>query len=285
MISFNFSHIEKEFNELFFIMKRKIITEWTEKYPNLGNGRLLVFNYFQLALNYHKTVDVLCDDVNKDKFLSLSVTPLVRSVFEILYILIYFFDDVPERTKFFLVTMYREQKRLLDIWEKNYGNIPEWKDRIKETKNFLDKIKPLFKNDFGQVAFESVDWDNLKNVRFPSLGKIKESFKVKNPEMSNFLQFLDDMWYRELSVFSHCEPFCLVQIQPILLDRNLEQLKNFKNENFWLSLTSIMCIASEIEIALNFGLKNELNHIWKVIINHSSTPKEIYEMRYQKLLN
>lgn len=288
MENFDFRVIQKEFDEVLNITENKIDRNWSITYPRLENGRFLVLTYFQLAKNYHNTIVSLCENTKHPLF-SLSTVPLVRTILEILHTLIYFFDDVPETTKILSITVYREQVRDIDALERNSKGIIEREQEIKEKKVILSQAKRAFENDFGSKAFSKIDWEidwtKSKEARFPTLRVIRDSFKDRSPELHNFLQFLDDSLYRELSIFSHSEPFGLVQISPMLLGNNPERLQEIKNKNLWLSLTLMMCITSEIEIALNFGLKNELNHIWKVFINLSSTPKEIYELRYRKLLN
>lgn len=283
MEELDFRFIKNEFNQLLVATKNLINRDKSLKFWRTENAQILTLNYLQTAELYFLSVVWICENVNI-KNLSLSATPQTRAIYEILFILIYLIDDIDNNSLLLSKALHREEIRANKLLEQRYSGKTVWNNFLKEKKETIKKLESSIEIEYSHLLIDAIDWEN-NNERFPTLKKIKNNFKNSNPDIYEYLQFLDDVWYRELSISSHSETYRIAQISPILAGKDKNLLFELKNKQLWLSVIAVISIISEIEINLKYGLKPKLAYVWTWFTNNSETAKEIYEMRYQNLLN
>lgn len=249
------------------------LTFWKTSY-----GKHTTLKYFQISYNYFRSI--LCISETKDEQLILSLTPLTRASFEILFLILYLMDDFEKRTLKLAKILDRERKRELDCYEKYYSGKPEWENYISNQRIKLPNFQENIESEFSQLGNNSIDWK--KGTKFPGFKNMKDD--LENTETKNFFEWLHELHYSQLSNTSHPEPSAVALFSAIEHQNGKEIGKDRKNFNIWLSLLTLLSIISEIEIKLNYGLKLRLNNLWNELKDSNFWAKEFYERRYQKLL-
>lgn len=175
-----------------------------------------------------------------------------------------------------------KKKREIKIYEEKYSGEIDWDNWLAERKIFLRKLEEAIEEDYGLSPL--TDWESNEKRLF-TMSQITKSFKDSQPDKFKFLGFINDIWYRELSLYSHSEPIAIFKMQHMLNNPNETHIQNFQNNQIWLCLVFLLSLATEIELSLNYNLKQKLDYIWIRFIDSSSSAKEIYEMRYKELLS
>lgn len=280
----NIQFINQEFQSILNETIDKIEQDSSLSFWKTPFGKDFIFRNLQLACIHLRAISVLKE--NDDETLIISAVPITRAISESLFVLIYVFEDFKDRTCDFAKSLVREEKRAIRIFNERYLNkSDEWNKWIVDNPVKLEKIQKRLESEFSSLGITNFDWDNDKN-RFPRLSKIKESF----PETSStrqFLNFLDDIYNRELSGFSHSESQAIAFLDAFLHKNGKAVRESFKAKTFGLSYVVVLSFLTEIEINLQYGLKEKLKDIWVNLTNIPETDiaKEFFEMRYQNLLN
>lgn len=271
--------IETEFEKLItdvfnFIKQDVSLTFWKTSY-----GKDITLKYFQISYNYFRSI--LCISETQDKSLILSLTPLTRATFEILFLILYLMEDFEIRTLKLAKILDRERKRELNSYEKYYSDKPEWMSYISNQRVKLPNFQKNIESEFFQLGNNPIDWE--KGTRFPGFKGMKN--ELKNTETKNFFEWLHELHYSQLSNTSHPEPSAVALFSAIEHHNGKEIQEDRKNFSIWLSLLTLVSIISEIEIKLNYGLKSDIYNLWNRLKDSNFWAKEFYERRYQKLLN
>lgn len=110
MQELNFQYVETDFYNLLKSIEENLKREIPKnKFRKVGNP--LVETFFAIAQNYYHTILFICKSNESLPILSLFVTPLTRSILEILHIVIYLLDDFDNKTLMFSEIAHREEKK------------------------------------------------------------------------------------------------------------------------------------------------------------------------------
>lgn len=63
-----------------------------------------------------------------------------------------------------------------------------------------------------------------------------------------------------------------------------EHLLNYRLNQFYITVTLMLAIVSEIEGHFHFGRNEKARYLWTVFSEHSDTTKDFWETRYSNLL-
>ncbi len=261
------------------ISKDNSLTFWRTPF-----GKDIVLRNLQLARIHLKSISILRE--NSDYTLVISATPISRAISEILFGIIYVFENFEERTFDSAKSFVREGKRETKIFKERYsGKSVEWDNWINDKPKKLERIQNRLEAEFSILGHREFDWDN-DNTRFPRLNKMKQSFN-ENSETRKFLDFVEDVYNRELSGISHSEPHAAALLGAFLHDRSESMRESFKGKILGLSFIVLLSLLSEVESKLNYGTKSRVRGLWTKLVNLPETDiaKEFYEMRYQELLS
>lgn len=266
--------ISKLVTDVFNNIKQDVsLTFWRTSY-----GKDTILKYFQISYNYFRSI--LCISETQDESLILSLTPLTRASFEILFLILYLMDDFEERTLKLAKILDRERKRELDCYGKYYSDKSEWENYISNQRIKLPNFQKSIENEFSQLGNNLINWE--KGTKFPGFKEMKN--ELKNIETKNFFEWLHELHYPQLSNTSHPEPSAVALFSAINHQNGKEVQEDRKNFIIWLSLLTLVSLISEIEIKLNYGLKPNLISLWHKLEDSNFWAKEFYERRYQKLL-
>ena len=248
-----------------------------------GRGMFLTFAY--VAKNTYRSILFLCDMVSKDPArrieYSISSIPLLRVILEEIFTLVFISEDVEKRIEWYHKAGWRESKEEYDRCLALYGKDNNWATWFMEYQNHLDKAKKLF--DITATEFSNPE----KNIlRWPTPGRMKNH--VKSSVLTDFMQYLQDWYYKQFSQASHLTyPGLAVMgshFLPSVSATKENNLKKLRSDCAFHSITLILAFFSEVENILKFSHKEELKYLWTVVGEYWEYAKELYDRRYQSLL-
>ena len=127
----------------------------------------------------------------------------------------------------------------------------------------------------------------------PNAGAMKNHGVKKDdvlPASRTFMNYLDDWYYKELSVQSHLSGFgfetrggILITGLPLTEDADHE-LHRFRSIQVSKSVTLTMILLAELELELHLGFQERIKYVWTILAAHALEVKEIYELRYASAL-
>jgi hypothetical protein len=128
---------------------------------------------------------------------------------------------------------------------------------------------------------------------WPNAGAMKNHGVKKDdvlPASRTFMNYLDDWYYKELSVQSHLSGFgfetrggILITGLPLTEDADHE-LQRFRSIQVSKSVTLTMILLAELELELHLGFQERIKYVWTILAAHALEAKEIYELRYASAL-
>jgi hypothetical protein len=144
--SLDFSLIQEKYEVLLAAMELKLDREFPPGHDASGAKVVLYFT-FKVARNTYKTVMFICADKPKDssRLLSYSVScpPIVRSLVDSLFTLVFILEDLDARASWYHKSGWREHEERYVRYKEAYGADPEW-------AKYLDQLKK------GQEAAKSI---------------------------------------------------------------------------------------------------------------------------------
>lgn len=274
MKKIDFGNIQKDFTKTLSLLEQKLRNDSSLRHWKRNTNRVVILNYFQVAKTYFDTLILICEYNTK---LSISSPPITRAILENLFTIIYLFDDLDDRVFSFAKIIHRERKR--EIKEhKSFGYSTD------KDQEFNESWEEYLNSTYSDLLPPNNDWEN-NNERFLSPSCIVNSFKERSNKTFDFLDFINKRHYRVLSIDSHTEPWRIAKLTRILSNPDDEDLVIFKNVQIWLGFISILAIASEIEININYGIAEKLGKFWIQFSKYSNPANEIYERRYKDYFN
>ena len=133
----NFSLIRDKIEELSIFTKNKIERDWPIDWKNYGFGDAapIVNLHVAVAYNTYRTIRYFCadrpEDINRKSEYSLSSSPLIRSILDILCNLIFMFDNLAENSKWYIQSGIVELSRTHQQFQGKYaGSSDAWDEWI-----------------------------------------------------------------------------------------------------------------------------------------------------------
>jgi hypothetical protein len=235
----------------------------------------------------YRTVRFICANAPKDQSspveYSISVPPLNRSILDTIFTLIFILEDPQQRCSWYFKAGWRESRLNYEKHLTAYGHSPEWQQWLSTVLDHLEKGKIFFGVTPDQEASPSTipSW--------PNVGAMK-SYGIKKddvlPASRVFMNYLDDWYYKELSVQSHLSAFGFETRGGILItglppnEDAARELQRFRSIQVSKSVTLTMIFLSELELGLRLGLQERIKYVWTILAAHALEAKEIYELRY-----
>jgi len=110
------------------------------------------------------------------------------------------------------------------------------------------------------------------------------------PSARQFLEYLNDWFYRDLSAESHLSGYGLMRRGGVLLapdkhENREEMLRKYKSDQVSITITLLLALASEIEAHFLFGLAERIKYVWCILNAYSIAARELYDRRYSALLS
>jgi hypothetical protein len=125
---------------------------------------------------------------------------------------------------------------------------------------------------------------------WPNPGKMAE-FKGLSTERRDYLTFLNDWFYRELSAQSHLSaPGLIYRATPLLPmayddpEERQRRLMRQKSDMFVIAATLLLACVSEVECEFRFGTGERMRYVWGILMHIHLQARDLYERRYDQCL-
>jgi len=292
----DFSVIGDQLDGVLAAIGNMIHRGWPARYSNVGGAQEFFLATVKVADNTYRTIRFICADIPRDPArkadYALSVPALNRVILDSLFTVVFILEDLPSRCQWYLKSGWRALAEELQQYRRSYANLPEWQPWLSELEN-------LVKTGIGIYNITPEEQSDPTRIpRWPNPGKMphyKVSGRKPLPDSRQFLAYLNDWFYRELSSQAHLSfEGLLKSAAPLFRETFLRaqqerleevQLPRFKQIQVGRTLMLVLALLSEIEVCLNFGLRAKLSYLWTVLGSYSPETKEVYDKRYQRPLN
>ena len=285
-INIDFRIIAKEIDRLLTAFKNSTLREWPTKWNGLLGAALLVQGSIRVAATTYDLIRFVCKDKQyyRDPWQKLdfvtAVPPLTRSILDILFALVFLFDDVSTNSERFIQGGWREMCEETERMRREYSSNPKWQQYLGERAGRMEEMRSL-RNlpPCGDQALKSFFW--------PHPGQMRNAVPL-SVERKEFLNYLNDWYYKEFSAADHLSfPGLLMRGSPLMWHEDDEapelKLNVLRSYFFTTTITLVMAILSEVQIEAGFGHANNLKYVWRILTDIDN-PKEIYDLRYKDRL-
>lgn len=294
---FDYATIQENFHSLMQATYYKLEREWPSRYSTANSARELFMMMMALASNTYGTIIFICSDKKRDyrhkPEMVISVPPLNRRLFEILQTVIFISNDVPGYSTKFWKSGWYELKKMFDIYKREYGNDPKWQDFLQTMAEELEKGK----------IYNKLTQDEINNPKrignWPTPGRMATQLEKDNPSSPSlaFMKYLNDMYYKELSSYSHLDAHGLTDLAPFITqglvrsvlgdraDRYIEEgFQRLSLKQVYLAISTILALMSEFVAHFSFDLRDRICDVWTKVKPYSDLADDFYQRRYKNLL-
>ena len=280
-----FETIRDQLHTLIIAVGNKIRLEWPTKWKSHPEAAVVLRATVEVAGNTYHTIRILCADPHphpsvKPEYV-VSAPPLTRSILDNLFTIVFLFEDLPVRTKWFLKSGWRELYEENQRYQLRYGSDPLWAGWLTNRLSFQDQMK----TEWGISGQEAANPAKIK--WWPNPGKMTNHTDTSNVRRQ-YLAYLNDWFYKELSSASHLSWPGLASRSMHLLNQDREQrdrdLNKFRSDCFTMTVAILLAVLSEIQVELGYDLSPRLKYIWGILKPGFTMVRELYEYRYEALL-
>jgi len=256
-------------------------------------GTHIIFHSFVLAAETtYKTIIWICAELpdlegkGRDPQFVLSVPPLARAILDQVFTVCFLSEDIEERSFWYFKAGWREIKERDDRERRRYSTDRGWEEALSSNLELLDKLGELAKITQDEQATPS------RITKFPNPGRMHE--KCVDSSLKDYLLFLNDWFYRELSQEAHLSATGLISraFPQVLAHTGLipdqwlrERLEQVRSRTVVTTVTLMIALLSEIQGILKFpSISQELSYLWTLLGAYWKVPEDLYKRRYQSLL-
>jgi hypothetical protein len=286
------SRIQEKLDTLAQASVNKIEREWPSRYRQLSFAQGFFALTLKLARHTYRTVSYLCADQRLLEHdwrweYTLCLPALNRTLLDSLFNIVFMLEDLEPRSAWYHQSGWRETRLEYERYQKQYGNDPAWIPWLEDERTFLDIGAQNFEISLAEMAGPA------QKATWPNPGRMQNHGvdPNKRPPDREFLAYLNDWFYREMSAEAHLSFSGLMKLGALLLRHDLpeEQSDQIVNEfypkhrSIQVSRTAILllCLISEIERHFGFGLTVRIVEIWDVLSESAPEAAEIFEKRYK----
>jgi hypothetical protein len=271
-------------------LENKVEREWPARYKHVLGSWELVWVTLQTANITYQSIRYLSVDKTRDPYRKaeyvISSPPLIRTILDNLFTLLFVFEDLPSRCDWYFKSDWREWRRELN---RNQAEpeldeyAEEWIGRFQA---FSDAGIPLHNISPSEVE----NPDSMQSWPPPaSMATWKYKPSSGEPHPRPFLQYLHDWFYIDLSQQSHLSGGGLAKRAGVLLHGKNDPTRDSAFAKcramlFGQTFALTLALASEIEVYFSFGLREKVKYLWTLGNSTFGITRELYKNRYADLL-
>jgi hypothetical protein len=259
----------------------KLDHEWPSKYASVPDAHHILRGHLLIAETTYGAIRFLAADLPEEKKrkleFAISLSPLVRGLLDTLSTIVFIFEDLPSRVSWYIKGGWRELKEELGRYEERYGEIPEWEEWLSESRKFVEYTR----SKYGVTKEEASDIKILKYWMIPSW-MVKD--KNTSEERREFIRYMIDWFYRELSADSHLSLTGLMRRAAPLISKDENVLRKLKSDSVGTAIIILVAILSELQIELDWDLSPRLKYVWGILNPYMGIAQELYDFRYRDRL-
>jgi hypothetical protein len=279
----NFELIREDLDSVLWATILKVEREPNSQLARLQLAREQLLIMLLRARNSYRTIRFVAADTppdpNRRPAYMLSIPALNRMILDITFNVLYLFEDLEARFIWFLKAGWREQFEEFTRLNGTYGRYAEW-------KVYLEGFDLHLKTGARLAGISQDEWPNPGKMP-----KLQVKAGGQSPALE-FLQYLNDWFYRDLSQEAHSSAWgavrtaaiFLAELNPTAFDIPVDW-DRVRAVNVGRTLGLMLSLFSEVEGYFRFGLNERFRYLWCLIGEHVPETKELYEKRYDSLLN
>ncbi len=239
--------------------------------------------------NSYEAVSFLCssvdDDPKRKKEFVLLLPPANRQILDLLFTLVFMLDDFPARSMAYELSGYRQAREEYDKYFKRFGAHPKWQPHFKNLQQLRTDME----------KYLSITPEQNANPQLIPYWRAPYKLMQNRTKSQPFMKFLEKWLYGETSAQAHLNPaglfavggfllsdFALDDTDKKLLDRNLQQ---YTFRHFTRTLATVLGIACEIDHFCQCDNRDTLARLWVLLGGYAEEALDVYESRYQPMLN
>lgn len=215
----------------------------------------------------------------------LVVPTINRQLLDLLFSLVYMFDDFNVRSLQYQRAGWRELDQEYRMFKMRFLKDPEWKQHFKNVKKVLDSLILEF----------GINEEQCRNPALIPFWKTPSQLKDEKTHSKPFLRFLEKWLYADTSAQAHLSFGGLIMVAPFLVadmvgGQDEEWVKNriilqYHFRHFSRAAIITLAIATEIDFYCKLGNADAAAYLWSIFAEYSAEAKEMLEQRYEKLLS
>jgi hypothetical protein len=223
------------------------------------------------------------------KELATAVPPLSRALLDSLMTFVFVFDKPSDRAAWYYASGWREAREYHDALVRRHGSDPSWAAYLQKHGAWVDShekdtgIGPAMRI---QPKLATVKWKMKGDTQgwWPIPSKMAKRCSDRN--RGDFLAYLYDRYYGELSQDAHLSYMGLARRGGILHDQHLDTSnpERYRSDNVFKALAFYFGLIAEV--AAYAGLKEQvttLRTVWASIPEQAAL-EDLWARRYRKLL-
>lgn len=237
----------------------------------------------KVAETTFSTIRYICADKPEDPArrlsFAVSVPPLVRSLVDQIYAVVFLGENVAKRMEWYNKAGWREIREEYDRHLQRYkGKSADWDSWLTKYSQWLDETQAVLAITPQEAAApQTIPW-------WPTPPQML-GLKVLGADNQRFLEYMRDWFYREFSQADHLSfPGLVRRGAAFLLPPDEERTKNtkMKIKSDWVVHAVVMYLAFLTEVILlgGFDLKARAAYIWGILKQYSPIAAELCQERY-----
>jgi len=288
--------IQEQFTTLLTFFSNKLERE--PRYLHVDSSPQLFLQEFRNAINTLHTIFYICADTPKDphrlKNFALSISPLARTLFEQLILIVFLLEDVPSFVPWLFKTGYTETKIELDHCMKYHGQKTNWRKYIAGLKKKVAHAEKTYQLTPREIK------NPIENIgRGPTPGLLLRVLRKNRPTSKAipFLEYVLSWLYRELSGQSHLNVLELAKRGVLFStddakhkfdakweEKREEHLEEYRQNQIFLSIAIMLAMCTELEAHFRYGKRDDIKFLWTVLNEFSDMTQDLWDTRYSTLL-
>jgi hypothetical protein len=221
------------------------------------------------------------DDPLRKLEYGICTSPLIRSLADLLFNIIFIREKVRSRIKRYHRAGWRETKEMLESLEKEYGRNTTWKGKLAKLNASLEDLRVAYR--ISRRASRKLK--SLPTWPIPSKMLREETFLART---KRFLEHLT-LWYRELSQDHHMSGGGIIRVYGKLLLEPTDNirdktLKDLKTSNVMLAIALVLAISTEVNDIGGFDRGERLAYLWSILTKNRPEARELFNLRYRTML-
>lgn len=243
----------------------------------------------RFARNSYDAVRYLAGDTPEDSRRRpnyVLVLPAInRQLLDLLFSLVYMFDDFGPRSLRYQKAGWRELLEEYHMYKTHFSGNPEWTQHFKNVRGVLHEMV----NRFGITHQEQ------KTPKLVPFWKHPFELKDERTESRAFLRYLEKWLYSDTSAQAHLSfgglsmmgPFIVAEIvggedEEFVKRRTIQQ---YRFIHFSRTAIVTLAIATEIDAYCNLGNAEAAAYLWNIFAEYNAEAKEMVQHRYGNFLS
>lgn len=225
------------------------------------------------------------EDLNRRPNYVLIVPAVNRQLLDLLFTLVYMFDDYAARVLEYEKAGWRESKQEYEMLHERFGDDPEWSDFFANRGRILDAM----------AAFLSLTQEEQQKISLIPWWGTPTQLMRKKTQSQAFLKWLYEWFYQDLSREAHLSssgvyriaPFVLAEIvggrEKEIVDSHVIQIFRFTQ----ISRLALIVLAIMTELSTHFSLGNfdSVSYLWQILSDQVPEGKDMFDQRYKSLID